>query len=80
MSRTLSSPLHGALRQFLLERRKAANLTQAVVAARLSRPQSYVANIEGGMRKMDVVELIEYAAAVGFDPTEAITHLLSVAS
>ena len=78
MSRTLSSPLHSALHAFVAGKRKAAGLTQTVVAKRLGRHQSYVANVENGLRRIDVVELIELATAIGFDPVDAIVRLKEI--
>lgn len=75
MSRTISSPLHLALVAFIISKRRAAGLTQAVVANRLGRHQSFVATVESGQRRIDVVDLFELAAAVGFDPIEAVTFL-----
>jgi len=72
MSRTLASPLHQALREFLIRKRKEAGLTQAEVAKRLNRHQSYIANVEGGQRRVDVVELVYLARALGFSPAEAV--------
>ncbi len=45
----------------LREARRAAGLTQAEVAARLRRPQSFVSKCESGERRVDVVELQEFA-------------------
>ena len=59
----------------LVEYRRAAGLTQAAVAARLERPQSFVAKIESGERRVDVVELVELALAVGFDPADFVNEL-----
>jgi transcriptional regulator with XRE-family HTH domain len=78
MSQTLQSPRHEALRAFLVEKRKKAGLTQAELAARLGRYQSFIANIESGQRRIDVVELLDIAAAIGFDPREAIKRLKSI--
>ena len=72
MPRTLRTPRHEALRRLLISERKAAGLTQVEVAARLSQSQSWVAKIEGGERRVDVVELMELAEAIGFDATEAV--------
>jgi transcriptional regulator with XRE-family HTH domain len=79
MSQTLGSPRHEALRAFIVEKRKKAGLTQSELAARLGRYQSFIANIESGQRRIDVVELLDIAAAVGFDPREAIKRLNAVA-
>ena len=77
MSRTLRSSRHQALKEFLVEKRKKAGLTQAEVAKKLRRYQSFVATVEGGQRKIDVVELLAFAEAIGFDPREAIKRLSS---
>jgi transcriptional regulator with XRE-family HTH domain len=56
----------------LVAARARAGLTQQAVAARLGRPQSYVAKVEGLERRLDVVELLQLANAIGFDPMPAI--------
>jgi transcriptional regulator with XRE-family HTH domain len=78
MSRTLQFSRHQALKDFLVAKRKKAGLTQAQVAKKLHRYQSFVATVEGGQRKIDVVELLAFAEAIGFDPREAIKHLSGV--
>lgn len=78
MSRTLQSSRHLALKDFLVAKRKKAGLTQAAVAKKLRRYQSFVATVEGGQRKVDVVELLAFAEAIGFDPREAIKYLVNV--
>jgi transcriptional regulator with XRE-family HTH domain len=75
MSRTLQSPRHEALRALLVARRKAAGLTQTAVASKLGRYQSYVANVESGQRRIDVVEFLDLAEAIGFDPAKAVRQL-----
>jgi transcriptional regulator with XRE-family HTH domain len=72
MAKTLRSPRQEALRRYLIGRRKEAELTQADVASRLGHNQSYVAKIESGQRRVDVVELLELAEAIGFDPVDAL--------
>lgn len=54
-----------AYRQFLEQLRRArqeAGLTQVQVAEHLGRPQSYVSKCESGERRIDVIELAEFAA------------------
>jgi transcriptional regulator with XRE-family HTH domain len=76
MSRTLRSPGHEALRAFLVEKRKKAGLTQVEIAKRLGRHQSFVATVERGQRRIDVIELIDFAEAIGFDPRAAIRRVM----
>jgi len=45
-----------------------AGLTQADVAERFGEYQSFVARVESGQRRLDVVELFEFAEALRFDP------------
>jgi transcriptional regulator with XRE-family HTH domain len=45
--------------------RKRAGLTQQALAARLSRPQSFIAKYETGERRIDVVEFIAICRATG---------------
>jgi len=78
MSRTLRSARHEALIALLIEKRRQAGLTQAQVATKLKRYQSYVATVESGQRRIDVVEFLDFADAIGFDPREAIRRLRSI--
>jgi transcriptional regulator with XRE-family HTH domain len=75
MSRTIESKRHKALALFIRERRKKAEITQAELAGRLKRPQSFVHYVEKGQRRIDVVELLDFAEALGFRPGEAIKRL-----
>jgi hypothetical protein len=78
MSRTLDTRRHEALRAFLVERRKIAGLRQIDLAKRLGRSQSYVSHIEIGQKHVALIELIEWAEAIGFDPEEAITKIAEI--
>ena len=76
MAKTLYTERHRKLRELLVAKRKAAGLTQTVLAARLGKPPSYVAKYELGERRLDVLEYLDVAAAIGFDPRELLTVLL----
>ena len=78
MVRTLDSPRHEALRAFLIEARDKAGLRQIELAKRLRRSQSYVSYVETGQKLVDVVELMEWAEAIGFDARDAIKRLARV--
>jgi transcriptional regulator with XRE-family HTH domain len=75
MGRTLDSRRHEVLRAFLVERRIKAGLRQVDLAKRLGRSQSYVTHIETGQKHVALLELIEWAEAIGFDPEEAIERI-----
>lgn len=69
MRRSIHSPPYAALRQLLTEARVNAGLTQEQLAAKLARPQSYVAKYETGDRRLDVVEFIEVCDSLRVQPT-----------
>ncbi|MDN7458580.1 MULTISPECIES: helix-turn-helix domain-containing protein [Burkholderia] len=75
MVKSLHSPSYVLFRQLLSKAREDAGLTQTEVAARLRRPQSFVAKYEGGERRLDVVEFIEVCAVLGVEPNSIITPL-----
>ncbi len=75
MPRTLRSPRQKALVGLMIEQRKKAGLTQAQLAKRLRRYQSFVATVESGQRRIDVIEFLDFAEAIGFDPIDAIKKL-----
>jgi transcriptional regulator with XRE-family HTH domain len=52
----------------LREAREAAGLSQVQIAQHFGKPQSWVAKIESGERRIDPAELISFAEALGLDP------------
>ena len=65
--------------ELLIEQRKAAGLTQADVAKALKRHQPHIANIESGERRVDVVEFLELAQVIGFEPNAVLNAVLEIA-
>jgi ribosome-binding protein aMBF1 (putative translation factor) len=61
-----------ALVRALVDARKSAGLGQDDLADRLKCHQSLVARLESGERRVDVVELVVLARAIGFDPFEVL--------
>jgi len=62
-------------RELLVEARKKADLTQAELASRLNRPQSFVSKYERGERRLDVLEFREVARGLRIDPIEFLAKL-----
>jgi transcriptional regulator with XRE-family HTH domain len=55
--------------------RRQSNLNQQQLAAMLSKPQSFVSEYERGQRRVDVVELLMIARALGADPLDLFTEI-----
>jgi ribosome-binding protein aMBF1 (putative translation factor) len=68
-------------RRLLVEERERAGLSQGELGAKLSppRPQSYVAKIELGLRRLDPLEYLDIGHAVGFDPCRLLQRVDEIA-
>lgn len=55
--------------------REGAGVKQADLAARLGVPASYLSKIESGTRRLDVIELVRIAEALGADPGEIVRQV-----
>lgn len=79
MPKAIHSARHARLIELLIDARKQAHMTQAQVAGALGRHQPFVANIESGQRRLDVVELLDLTEAIGIDPLNVVRELQKVA-
>ena len=70
MQKSLKSPEYARLVAALVAVRRAAGVRQQALAKELGRPQSFIAKYEGGERRIDVVEYIAIARALGADPVK----------
>ena len=68
MQKSLKSPEYARLIAVLVAVRHSAGVRQQALAKKLGRPQSFIAKYEGGERRIDVVEFIAIARALGADP------------
>jgi transcriptional regulator with XRE-family HTH domain len=78
MPRTLYTPRHKALREFITAKRKEAKLTQAQLAKKVGLYQSFVADFERGERRLDVVQFLDFAEALDFEPGAIIRKIGAV--
>ncbi len=61
MDKTIFSEGHKTLVDKLIKARKERNLRQEDVAKLLGRTQSFVSKIEAGQRRIDIIQLKEFA-------------------
>ena len=78
MAKHFKSNPHRSLCRLLRQARLAAGVTQAQVARRLGRPQSWVSEIETANRRIDLIEFLKYADAIGVSPYELIREFRGV--
>lgn len=67
-SKSMFTARYRLMRRLLREARQTNGITQPELARLLGKPKSYPAKIELGDRRLDAVELIDYAEALGIDP------------
>lgn len=65
-----------ALRETLKELRIEKELTQAQLAMKLSKPQSYVSKYESGERKLDFIEVLDVADSLAIDSSSILNLYL----
>jgi transcriptional regulator with XRE-family HTH domain len=68
MQKSVHTKEYKALRAELRAVRVSAGLSQRDLAAKLAVPHSWVAKVEAGERRIDVVEFTWFVAACGADP------------
>lgn len=78
MEKSTFSPLYQILCAHLIALRRAAGLTQRALAKILERERSFVARIEQGERRIDLVEFFWICRACGSDPKATAHQIMSV--
>ncbi|WP_027246635.1 helix-turn-helix domain-containing protein [Phaeobacter inhibens] len=73
MAKTIRTNGQLALVRALVEARQNAGLSKQQLAAKLKRHQSFVARLESGERRIDVVEFTVLARVIGFDKNEVLS-------
>ncbi|MCV9960286.1 helix-turn-helix transcriptional regulator [Pararhizobium sp. BT-229] len=78
MRKTIRSKGQIALVDLIIEKRKEAGLTQEDLAKALGQTQPWIAHLEGGERRIDVIEFVRLADAIGFDAVEELRRLIPI--
>jgi transcriptional regulator with XRE-family HTH domain len=65
--KTIRTKRHKKLIELVLAERKQAGIRQVQLAKKLKRSQTWIARLESGERRLDVIELLDLAEAIGFD-------------
>jgi predicted transcriptional regulator len=78
MVNSVHTPKYRVLLKTLVEGRKSQKLSQAELAEKLGRVQTFVSKYERGERRLDVIEFIEVATALELDALKVIRKLIAV--
>jgi transcriptional regulator with XRE-family HTH domain len=69
---------HKRLIAALIAERKKAGIRQVELAKKLKRSQTFVARMESGRRRIDVIEFMDLADAIGFNAPKLLESLFQV--
>lgn len=75
MTHPINDPRYQAVAARLRELREAHGWLQQRVADRLGRTQTFVSKYESGVRRLDLIELLDVLRALEADPHEFIDRL-----
>jgi transcriptional regulator with XRE-family HTH domain len=75
MPKSVFGGAHRHLVQALVAARQRSGLTQRELAAKLGKDQSFVSIIEGGQRRVDVIEFFAIARALNANPVQLIREI-----
>ena len=75
MTKSVFTDQYQTFLSMLVKERKKANLTQVQLASTLKKPQSFISKYEKGERRLDVIEFLDIARAIGCDETLFISKL-----
>jgi transcriptional regulator with XRE-family HTH domain len=76
MPKTIFGGGHPHLVAVLSDAREKSGLTQAQLAERVGKDQTFISIIERGQRRVDVMEFVALANAMGADPTRLFADVM----
>jgi transcriptional regulator with XRE-family HTH domain len=76
MPASMHNPAADLLAKTVVELRTAAGLNQRQLAAALAREQNYVARIETGQRRVDLIEWIQILRVLSADPERELARIV----
>jgi len=76
LAKGIQDERYRALITAMIDARNRMGLSQATFASRLRKRQQFISKYETGERRLDVVEFIDVAVALGLDPFETLRRLV----
>jgi transcriptional regulator with XRE-family HTH domain len=75
MTDSVHTAKYHRFREILIEAREAKQVSQVALAQKLGWVQTAISKYERGERRLDVIEFLEVAEALGIDPHKVIRQL-----
>ena len=75
MTKSALSKAYEQFRVLLIEARRTSGLTQEDLARLLDKPQSFISKYERGERRLDIIEFLQVAKALGMNASEVVQQL-----
>lgn len=75
MTDSIHTAKYQRFRELLIGARKAKGLSQDALAEKLGWVQTVVSKYERGERRLDIIEFLDVAKALGIDPQKVIRQL-----
>ena len=76
MTHPIHDPRYQRVASLLTEIRRERGLLQQDVADKLGRPQAFVSKVESGVRRLDLIELLDFLRVLDVDPHDFMDRLL----
>lgn len=75
MRKSVYSKEFKAVLSVLVKARQEAGLSQSELGAKIGKPQNFISYVERGERRLDLLDFIAYARALGRDPGDLISEV-----
>lgn len=79
MPASMVTDAYRVLVQCLVDARRIAGLSQTELGRRMGKGQKFVSVVETGVRRIDLVEFVEWSNSLGRDPIELFSAIVSKA-
>lgn len=76
MTKSVFTENYETFLKILVRLRKGIGMTQTQLSQKIKQTQSYVSKYENGERRLDVIEFVQVAKALGADPLQIIDELV----
>lgn len=76
MKKSIHSSQNDVLRSFLIQMRKKKGLSQRDLADKVQREHSFIARIELGERRLDLIEFWRYCNSCDVDPVKSCQEVM----